>query len=184
MEDFEIVDLYWARSESAIRESDRKYGRMLRSVSLSLTSSREDAEECVNDTYLDAWNAMPTQRPAYLGAFLAKITRSISIDRFRAAHREKRGGNGTPVEELTECIPDSADLFADYENGRLSALLNRFVASLDAEKRAMFLQRYFYSRSVAEIAVDLGVGESKVKVTLMRLRNSLRDQLEKEDLPL
>ena len=101
MEDNKIVDLYWARNEYAIRETDFKYGRMLKSLSYSLLSSREDAEECVNDTYLDAWNAMPTARPTYLGAFLSKITRRISIDRWRRLHREKRGGVQTVLEELT-----------------------------------------------------------------------------------
>ena len=87
MEDFKIVDLYWDRNECAISETDKKYGNMLKSLSFSLLSSREDAEECVNDTYLDAWNAMPQARPTYLGAFLSKITRRISVDRFRASHQ-------------------------------------------------------------------------------------------------
>ena len=114
MEDYKIVDLYWARKESAIGESHRKYGRMLQSLSFSMLDSKEDAEECVNDTYLDAWNAMPTARPTYLGAFLSKITRRISIDRFRSSHRQKRGGMGEIMEELNECIPADSDVEGEY----------------------------------------------------------------------
>ena len=182
MEDFEIVDLYWAREEKAISESDRKYGRMLLSLSFSMLSSHEDAEECVNDTYLAAWNAMPTDRPTYLGAFLSKITRNLSLDRYRASHREKRGGVEGLLEELTECIPDRSSVEEEYENGRLADALNAFLASLDAEKRAIFLRRYYYSQSIAEIALSLRMSESKVKVTLHRIREKLRRELEVKDL--
>lgn len=182
MEDFEIVDLYWARQERAIDESDRKYGRMLSSLSFSLLSSHEDAQECLNDTYLAAWNAMPTERPTYLGAFLSRIIRNISIDRFRASHRGKRGGMENLLEELTECIPDTNSVQKEYENGILANALNIFLASLEAEKRAMFLRRYFYSQSVTEIALSLGMSESKVKVTLHRVREKLKHALEKEGL--
>lgn len=109
MEDDRIVDLYWARNEQAIAESERKYGRLLRSVSYACLGSREDAEECANDTYLEAWNAMPTARPQFLGAFLSKITRRISIDRFRRDHRTKRGGAEALTAELTDCLPDPAE---------------------------------------------------------------------------
>ena len=183
MEDYQIVDLYWARDERAIAESDVKYGRMLRSLSQSCLSSREDAEECVNDAYLDAWNAMPTERPTYLGAFLSKIVRRISIDRSRHEHRLKRGGMGKAVEELTECIPDAGPGPAEeLEAGRLRSALNDFLAQLPQEKRVMFVQRYFYSMPVREIADRMGLSESNVKVSLHRIRESLRKILEKEEL--
>ena len=182
MEDFKIVDLYWSRSETAISETERKYGTILRSLSFSLLSSHEDAEECVNDTYLDAWNAMPTARPTYLGAFLSKITRRISIDRFRSQHRQKRGGIDTVLEELNDCIPSDSDVVKEYENGRLSSALNRFLYVQPTQKRVMFLRRYFYSQSIDEIARGLGVGESTVKVTLYRMREALRKELEEQDL--
>ncbi len=183
MEDFQIVNLYWERQERAISESDRKYGRMLRSLSFSCLSSREDAEECVNDTYLRAWNAMPTERPAYLGAFLSKITRCISIDRFRADHRQKRGGLGNLTEELTDCIPDTAPSPIDeFESGRLRNTLNRFLANLPAERRVMFVKRYFFAESITQIAEAMEIGESNVKVTLHRLREQLKTILEKEEL--
>ncbi len=182
MEDKKIVDLYWLRNEAAIGESERKYGRMLRSLSFSLLSSHEDAEECVNDTYLDAWNAMPTARPDFLGAFLSKITRRISIDRFRAAHREKRGGLDTVVEELTDCVPSGDSVEKEYENGRLADALNRFLYQQSSEKRAMFIRRYFYSQSIAEIARALTTKESRVKVTLFRMRDALKQELEAQEL--
>lgn len=183
MEDFQIVQLYWARKESAITESDRKYGRMLRSLSYSCLSSHQDAEECVNDTYLDAWNAMPPERPTYLGAFLSKITRRISIDRFRHDHRLKRGGLGSITEELSDCIPDGEPSpAAAYENKRLMQAINRFLASLPDERRVIFVKRYFYAASVGQIARELNLTESNVKVTLHRTREALREYLGKEDL--
>ena len=182
MEDSKIVDLYWARNEAAISESDRKYGRMLNSLSYSLLSSREDAEECVNDTYIDAWNAMPDARPDYLGAFLSKIVRRISIDRFRKAHSEKRGGIDNLTVELTECIPDREGMGFDSDGDGIREAINRFLYSCDREKRAMFILRYFYSKSIEEIALKVGAGESKVKTTLYRMRQELKEILEKEGL--
>ena len=182
MEDYRIVDLYWARDENAIRESDVKYGRMLQALSLSLLSSREDAEECVNDTYLAAWEAMPTARPTYLGAFLSKITRRISVDRWRALHRQKRGGVDTVIEELTECVSDRSTPQSEYESRCLSEAINGFLAAQPPERRAIFIRRYFCSQSTAEIAEALRIGESKVKVTLHRMREKLRVELEAKDL--
>jgi RNA polymerase sigma-70 factor (ECF subfamily) len=182
MDDRKIVDLYWARNEDAIVESDKKYGRVLNSLSYSLLSSREDAEECVNDTYLDAWQAMPTARPEFLGAFLSKITRRISVDRFRLKHREKRGGIDNLLVELSDCIPSSETPAEEYENKRLREGLNAFLYSQSEEKRAIFILRYFYSRQISEIALRLGIGESKIKTTLHRIRRELHDYLEEQEL--
>lgn len=182
MEDYRIVDLYWARKENAIAETEKKYGKMLHSLSYSLLSSHEDAEECVNDTYLGAWNTMPSARPMYLGPFLSKITRRLSIDRWRRDHREKRGGVGSIVEELTECIPDENTPAAEYERGLLRDELNAFLRTLTEEKRAIFVRRYFYAQPVSVIASGVGVSEAKVKVTLHRLRDQLKLRLEACDL--
>jgi RNA polymerase sigma-70 factor (ECF subfamily) len=183
MEDARIVDLYWARDERAIEQSETKYGRMLRSVARGLVGNDADAEECVNDTYLDTWNAIPTARPDYLGAFMAKITRRISIDRFRREHREKRGGAGELIDELTDCVPDrSPTPPEEYENGRLRDALNRFLAAMPQENRVLFVGRYFFSKSVAELADEHGLTETNVKVRLYRLRESLRRQLGEEGL--
>ena len=182
MEDYQIVDLYWVRNEAAITETDHKYGKMLLSLSFSLLSSHEDAEECLNDTYLDAWQAMPTARPMYLGAFLSKITRRISVDRWRREHREKRGGMLAITEELSECIPDTDTPEKEYVRGMLTRELNAFLQALPAEKRVIFLRRYFYSQPLSVIASELGISEAKVKVVLHRIREQLKKRLEASDL--
>ena len=182
MDDRKIVDLYWARDEHAILESDKKYGRMLHSLSYSLLSSREDAEECVNDTYLDAWRAMPTARPDRLGAFLSKITRRISIDRFREKHREKRGGIDNLTAELSECVSGGRTPSEEYDDERISEQINLFLHGQPKEKRVMFVLRYFYSSSIDEIAEKMGISESKVKTTLFRMRAELKKELEEQEL--
>ena len=182
MDDSKIVDLYWARNEKAIDESDKKYGRMLHSLSYSLLSSREDAEECVNDTYIDAWGAMPTARPELLGAFLSKITRRISIDRFRASHREKRGGIDNLCAELSECVSGGRTPSEEYDDGRISEEINGFLHEQPKERRVMFVLRYFYSKSIGEIAEKMSVSEPKVKTTLFRMRAELKERLEEQEL--
>lgn len=183
MEDESIVALYWERSRYAVEETARKYGIMLHGISYRLTGNRQDSEECVNDTYLAAWNGMPTDRPAYLGAYLSTIVRNISISRFRKNSAERRGGGMVAelTDELCRCIPDAAgDVFAEYESGRLRDVLNRFVGSLDAEKRAIFLRRHFFSDSISGIAERVGISEAKVKTTLFRLRAALKKMLGEE----
>ena len=182
MEDFKIVDLYWERSERAISETRTKYERMLSGISYSLLRSDEDAEECVNDTYLSAWNSMPSDRPIYLGAYLSKIIRALSIDKFRSKHSKRRGGFEELCEELDECIPDPSSIQAQYENGQLAKAINRFIAELPEEKRVIFIRRYFYSDSVEQIAARMGFTSSKVKTSLFRMREELRQILEKEDM--
>lgn len=182
MEDYKIVDLYWERKEKAIAETEKKYGKMLHSLSYSLLSSHEDAEECVNDTYLGAWNTMPSARPMYLGSFLSKITRRLSIDRWRREHREKRGGVAGVIEELTDCIPDEDTPAREYERGLLRGELNAFLRTLPEEKRAIFVRRYFYAQEIRTIAQEVGVSEANVKIVLHRLREQLKQRLEACDL--
>ena len=180
MEDNLIVDLYWQRNEKAIDETDRKYGRLLKSTSYSLLSSNEDADECVNDTYLAAWNTMPSERPVYLGAYLSKIVRNISVSKYRAKHREKRGGYIT--EELLDCIPDKNTVSDEFDNERLKDALNNFLLMQSKEKQAIFIRRYFWSEDISEIASAVGASQAKVKTVLFRMRLSLRELLEKEEL--
>ncbi len=182
MEDARIVDLYWEREERAITETASKYGRMLGGISASLVDTREDAEECVNDTYIAAWNQMPSDRPSYLGAYLAKIVRRISIDRFRRDHRQKRPETYLILDELAECLPASGGVESAVEEKRLADVINGFLASLDTEKRVIFVRRYFYSEPIVDIARSLAIGEGKVKTVLFRLRGSLKNILEKEEL--
>ena len=184
MEDYQIVDLYWQRSENAISETKKKYERMLSGISYSLLSSHEDAEECVSDTYLTAWQRMPDDRPAYLGAYLSRIIRCISIDRFRASHREKRGEAEELTDELAQCIPAGMTPAEEYENGRIAKVINAYLYGLDEEKRRIFVRRYFYSDSVENIATRMKIGTSKVKTTLYRLRGELKRCLEEEGISL
>ncbi len=186
MEDQTIIDLYWNRSEDAIAETANKYGRYCRRISYNILYNHEDCEECVNDTYLKAWNTMPPARPARLPAFLGKIVRNLSLDRYERSMAKKRGTGQVPLAlfELEECIPSSSDTEAVIDNLFLAQLLNRFLAETKPKARKIFVQRYWYFMSVKEIAADLGVGESYVKMTLSRLRGKLKQFLEKEGVTL
>ena len=166
----------------AIAETSEKYGAYCHTIAYNILHDSFDADECVNDTYLDAWNVIPPARPVHLGAFLSKITRRISIDRYRHKHREKRGGIGELCEELSDAIPSGENISDEYENGRLKEALDEFLSLQDKEKRVIFVLRYFYSRPIGEIALRVGASESKVKTALFRMRESLKEFLERRDL--
>ena len=181
MEDGRIIELYWARDQRAIRETDGKYGRLLHSIAWNLLRSREDSEECVNDTYLRAWEAIPPARPGVLRTWLGQITRNLSLDHWRSRQAEKRGGGAEALlGELEDCLPDLGRTGRAAEDLELAELLNVFLRGLSREGRAMFLRRYWYGESVAEIAMALGCGEGKVKSSLFRSRRALREYLERE----
>ena len=177
MEDKTIIDLYFARSEEAIVETDRKYGGYCRSVAYRILRSEGDSEECVNDTYLRAWGAIPPTRPNRLSTFLGRITRNLAIDRFTRNRAEKRYAEGVAVlDELAEVIADpSGGELADELT--LRDALSSFVRELKPIERRLFLGRYWYICSVRELADSNGLTESNVKVTLMRLRDRLRGYL-------
>ncbi len=182
MEDKSIVDLYWQRNEQAITETENKYGSYCRSIAYNILHSNEDAEECVNDTYIDAWHSMPPHRPSVLSTFLGKITRRISIDRFRHRTAEKRGGGEMPpvLDELEDCIADEESIEEEYEKQRLSDVINTFLRSLPETERKVFLCRYWYMDSIADISKQFTFSESKVMSMLFRTRAKLRDVLVKE----
>ena len=184
MNDSDIVELYWQRSERAIRETDKKYGGYCRAIAYNICGNGEDAEECVNDTWLGAWNSMPDQRPDRLPPFLGAITRSAAINRFRAARRLKRGGGQTvlALEELAECVPAGTDVEREVEAQELRRCLDAFVAALPETERKIFVARYWFLSPVGEIAGRLGCSAGKVKTSLYRTRGRLRDYLEKEGL--
>ncbi len=182
MEDFKIVNLYWERSERAIAETQNKYSRMMHSLSYSVLSSHEDAEECVNDTLLKAWNSMPTDRPTYLGAYLSKIVRRLSLDRYRSRKRQKRDGVELALDELAECIPSNLGVESAWDEKHLTDILERYLKNQSQEKRIMFIRRYFHAKTIPEIAEGMGVTEVKVRVTLHRMRDDLRSILEKEEI--
>lgn len=185
MTDDRIIALFFDRNEQAIEEVQKKYGTYCHTVAFGVLNSREDAEECVNDTYLQAWNAIPPQRPQVLSAFLAKITRNLALMRYRANHREKRGAGQLPLalEELQDCLPDAG-------NGSITdavvirKALNRFLHTLPEPSRGIFLRRYWYVRSISEIAQELGMKESRVKMTLLRTREKLREHLTREGIEI
>jgi len=184
MEDEKIVALYWARAEEAIARSDEKYGAYCGSIAAGILQSREDREECVSDTWLRAWNAMPPQRPSRLSVFFGKITRNLSLDRWRRNHAEKRAAEPLPLEELEGCIPDGPSSADPTDSVVIVDTLNRFLEGLEREQRVLFLRRYWFFGSIREIALDYGMTESNVKMTLLRLRSSLRRLLEEEGIVL
>ena len=154
MEDSRIIELYWQRSENAITETDKKYGAYCSTVALNILSNKEDAEECVNDTWLGTWDTIPPNRPTILRAFLAKITRNLSIKRLEKKLAEKRGGSTECIvlDELEECIGDQTDAEGIVESHELEELIRRFVRKLPERDGNQFVRRYFFSDSVASIA--------------------------------
>ena len=185
MEDDKIIALYWARKEEAISETDRKYGSYCRSISFRILNDKEDSEECVNDTWLHTWNAIPPGKPEFLAGFLGKIVRNLSISKYRAGHAQKRGSGETQalLDELEECIP-AAQEQEPWEEQEVTKVLERFLRELDTGSRVMFVKRYWYAESVAQIAETFGMKENSVSVKLMRLRKKLRKKLEKEGVVL
>ncbi len=182
MEDARIVALYWSREEAAITETAAKYGTYLTSISYNILGSREDAQECVNDTYADAWNAMPPHRPAILSTFLGKITRRISIDRWRTRNAHKRGSGQVPLalEELADCVSGDGTIEEALIRREAIQLVQAFLNRLPDTERRVFLCRYWYLDSVDAIARQFGFSSSKVASMLRRTRLKLRQQLQKE----
>ncbi|MBR5114263.1 MAG: sigma-70 family RNA polymerase sigma factor [Oscillospiraceae bacterium] len=182
MEDDRIIDLYWQRNESAISETAAKYGKYLHSISYRILLNTEDAEECVNDTYNDAWRSMPPYRPSVLSTFLGKITRRISIDLWRKYSAEKRGGGvmALALDELEECVSGTGDVETEIERLALQNKLNGFLSALPRVERQVFVCRYWYMDPISDIAKQFAFSESKVKSMLFRTRNKLRTMLAKE----
>lgn len=182
MEDNAIIDLYFDRSETAISETAAKYGPYCYSIAYNILTNREDAEESVSDTYMAAWNAMPPRRPSILSTFLGKITRHLSIDRWRARNAYKRGGGELVVamDELEACISDGEDVQKVLERKELARCVNRFLEALPETERSVFLCRYWYFDSIADMEGNFGFSQSKLKSMLHRLRGKLREQLKKE----
>lgn len=186
MDDKQIVVLYWERSEAAISETAKKYGRYCHYIAFNVLHNDEDSEECVNDTYLNAWNSMPPHRPSGLKTFLGKLTRNLSLNRYKQLTAEKRGKGQIPliIDELHECLPSTEDTESIIDDMVLVDVFNRFLASLPVEQRKIFMRRYWYMSPVKEITTDYGIGESKVKMSLLRSRNELKKLLEKEGISI
>ena len=182
MPDDRIVELYWQRSESAITETADKYGDYCHYIAYNILYNREDAEECVNDTWLDAWDNMPPHKPSILSTFLGKITRRISIDRWRKMNACKRGGGEMDLvlHELEDCISDPTDVEMVIEQQEMARLIREFLDGLGETERRIFLRRYWYMDSIAGIALEFDFTESKTASMLHRTRKKLCNKLESE----
>ena len=182
--DADIVGLYWARSESAVSATADKYGAYCHSISYCILRDHGDADECVNDTYLDAWNSMPPHRPRVLSTFLGKITRRISIDRWRRAHAEKRGSGEIPLalDELSEVVGTDGGVSDALDAKILSEAVGAFLRRLPTAERRVFMCRYWYLEPIETICERFGYSESKVKSMLSRTRSKLRAKLGEEGL--
>ncbi|MFR3484780.1 MAG: RNA polymerase sigma factor [Clostridia bacterium] len=183
MDDEQILDLYWKRSESAITETAKKFGRYCWTIAWNILSDAADAEECENDVYLAAWNTIPPKRPAHLAIFLGRLTRNIALDKYDYKTAQKRNQKFEQIlSELEDCLVSPHSVETQYEAGQTAETINRFLREQPYESRAVFLRRYWYSDSIRDIAKQFGISESKVKSMLFRTRNRLRQYLEKEGI--
>ena len=184
MDDKQIVALYWARNEQALAETAAKYGNYCFRIAYNILSNREDADECVNDTYLGAWERIPPHEPSVLSAFLGKLTRRISLNKWRNRTRQKRGGGevAMALDELYECIPSGEDIARQTEQKELNQAITTFLNGLPQTERDVFVCRYWYLADIKKISKAFGFTESKVKSMLHRTRIKLRAHLKEEEL--
>ena len=184
MEDEKIIELYWSRDELALRETDRKYGGYCRTIANNILHDLQDADECVSDTWLGAWNAMPPKRPSFLSAFLGRITRNLALDRWKATHADKRGGGALPaaLDELSECVPSGVSVETELDGKELARAIDAFLRTLPERECTLFLRRYWFADSLRDAAARLGLSESNAKSILFRTREKLRKHLEKEGI--
>lgn len=179
MDDSKIVQLYWDRDEQAIPATSDKYGTYCISIAQNILGNQEDAEECVNDTYMSAWNSMPPHRPKILSVFLGKITRNLSLNRYKQNTAGKRGGREVPVvlDEIAELVSDTGSVEQEVDRKELVKAIDAFLDRLPTDKRSIFICRYWYFDSVSKIAARFGMTENHVSVTLNRLRVKLHNDL-------
>ena len=180
MEDSKIIQLYLKRDENAIEQTKEKYGKQLRSLAFRILCSAEDAEECENDTYLKAWRSIPLKQPTYLFAYLSRMCRNNALHRLERSQAKKRCAEIVELsDELAACLPDDRSL-QEIEERELAQMISSFLRKLSKENRMIFVRRYYLTESVTDIAAALNVSESKVKSSLFRTRNKLKDYLSKE----
>ena len=186
MDDSTIIDLYWSRDQRAIEETAGKYGSFLFSLVWNILRSHSDTEECVNDTYLRTWNAIPPARPTAFRAWLGRIARNLSLDRWKQSRTQKRGGDAMEIllGELDDCVPSPHRVEKQLEDQEIASLVSGFLRRLPAESRTIFLRRYWYGQDLADIAAELRCGIGKVKSSLFRTRKALRAYLEQEVITL
>lgn len=186
MKDTEILDLYWKRDEHAIAETQKSYGNYCYSIAYHILRAKEDSEECVNDTWLRAWNAIPPSRPQRLSLFLGTITRNLSFDRWKYKNTLKRGSGEMEVtlDELAECVPAMGGTEDAVEEAELRRSLNVFLGTLKERERNVFLRRYWYAEEYQEIADRYALKLNTVKTILFRVRGKLKIYLEQEGVVL
>ena len=186
LEDAEIIDLYFNRSENAITETKSKYDVYLVSISENILHNGQDVEECVCDTYIHAWNSIPPQTPVSFRAFLGCITRNLSIDYYKKRNTRKRSGDTSALllSELEECIPSPANVEREFDDSEIAKYISEFLHSQSEQNCALFVRRYWHCEGVKQISKRFGLSESQVKSSLFRLRNSLKIYLEKEGVKL
>ena len=183
MEDSKIVELYWERSEDAIKETQIKYHAYLRAIAMNVLHNKEDCDECVNDTYLTAWNKIPPEKPLSLSAYLGKITRCISINLYHKNKAKKRYNElMLLLSELEECMPDIPDRTTYSNDNDISNAINIWLRSLDTEKRVLFVRRYWHGQTLKSLAKEFGMSQSKLASMMLRLRTNLREALGKENI--
>lgn len=182
MEDHEIIQLFWERSESAVQEVSRKFGSYCRSIARGILNNHEDSEECVNEALMRVWESIPPKKPTSLCAFLGRITKNIALDRIRFSACEKRGGGELTLvyEELAEAVSDGASVEDDLERKEMMSAISNFLRKSSDTNRQAFVLRYWYCRSVKDIAAELGIKEEHTYVILSRMREKLRNYLKKE----
>lgn len=183
MTDREMIDLFFARDERALHEVEKKYGNYCRVIAMRILNVYEDAEECVNDTWLSLWKSVPPNRPENLGAYVSRITRNHALSRLRSQSAEKRGGNVTVMlGELDDCLSDFRSAEDEYTMKELKEAVRKFCKSLSERDRSIFLSRYFYAHSETEISDAFDISESYVHTLLVRIRKKLKKFLSKEGL--
>jgi len=184
MDDERIVELYWKRSEIAIEETNKKYGSYIKSIAMNILGSEPDAEEAINDTYLDTWNSIPPNKPKELATYIGKIARRRSVDIFRKKKSARRGWGETTVvfEELEECLCESSRPDENLEAEALSKAINHFLHALPEREQKVFLCRYYHVESIETIATRFSLTNSAVKSILLRTRNKLKKHLIQEGL--
>lgn len=183
LKDQTIIDLFFERSEQAIRELILKYGAAVKNITGNILKDAQDAEECANDTYLQVWNRIPPTVPKYLGAYVCRIARNLSLTRYRAITAQKRNSYyDVALDELEETIPALSTVESEYDAKELTRYLNRFLGELSANDRYLFMRRYWHGDSVAQIGEAVGMNAHNVSVRLFRLRQKLQDYLQKEGM--
>lgn len=185
MDDLEIIELYWARNESAIEETKNKYERFLYRISYNILSNREDSQECLNDTYLRAWNSIPPERPKSFMAYLGRIVRNLSIDTWKKSRAQKRfSGGDLLLSELEDCIPSENTVWTEIENKDLTRIINSWLRTLSKEDRLLFVRRYWYGDPLKDLAGLIGRKPNKLASYMYRLRTDLKAVLEEEGVSI